>query len=224
MTSQSTSRSNNAVDIPVDDPLFASYASLARSFLNAVDSGDSKTVRIILSCSGISKYPNFINYPISKYEKTSPLHTAVNHGSLEVCQLLIQGGADVNGSVSRLETPLHCAVFSSNLFLIKLLCDAGADVNLNNCQGLTPLHHACRKNDKPVISLLIGCGADVNVKDTRKQPPLHYTADGHGDDIDIMRMLKSAGAEVNMLDAAGRSPLHVATTHGYRGMTQYLIE
>ena len=84
--------------------------------------------------------PNFIGPDPSG---STPLHEAVSNSNLNICKLLIEGGADINAQEMRLGfTPLHFAVEakeSNNFDLIKLLVTKGADLNLKNKLNETPL-------------------------------------------------------------------------------------
>lgn len=57
------------------------------------------------------------------------LHCAANNNELEVADLLIKGGADVNARDVGQGTALHRAAFAGNDAIIRLLVDNGADVN-----------------------------------------------------------------------------------------------
>ncbi|KAI8910155.1 asparaginase-domain-containing protein [Gorgonomyces haynaldii] len=54
-------------------------------------------------------------------EVTWMLCQSARNGDLELCQMLIQGGADLNQSVSDDRTPLHLAVSYNHLDIVKLL-------------------------------------------------------------------------------------------------------
>ena len=62
----------------------------------------------------------------------SPLFRAVQHGNIELAQLLIKSGADVNEGKL---TPLSEAVFRRDVDMTRLLIQNGADVNKDNVSG-----------------------------------------------------------------------------------------
>ena len=76
----------------------------------------------------------------------APLHYAARYVNIEVLDLLINSGADVN-SVTTEEytdffagsTPLHFAAQGKALIALKRLLEAGADPNIADSAGQTPL-------------------------------------------------------------------------------------
>lgn len=75
----------------------------------------------------------------------SPLHVAVYPGcSLEMVQLLIKSGANVNQKISNDtntagETPAHLVFFSDSYSILTHLIRSGADLTIKNSRGETPL-------------------------------------------------------------------------------------
>jgi len=109
----------------------------------------------------------------------SPLHRAVEGDSnteretenLEIIELLIDKGADVNGKDDNDDTPLHLSI---NRNISELLIEHGADVNAKDCSGGTPLHSIIFNEDKDLVALLITNGADLNSMNEDGQTPLDY--------------------------------------------------
>jgi ankyrin repeat protein len=63
---------------------------------------------------------------------------AVNHGFIEIAELLLKYGAMVNVPGYDNITPLHEAVLSNKLEVVKLLLMYGADVEARDVNGMTP--------------------------------------------------------------------------------------
>ncbi|WP_410543451.1 ankyrin repeat domain-containing protein [Wolbachia endosymbiont of Cylisticus convexus] len=75
------------------------------------------------------------------------MHFAALEGDLEVAEVLLKHGADVNVKSEQGYTPLHAAAWEGDLEVVKLLLKHEADVNARNL-GLgenTPLHFAAWK-------------------------------------------------------------------------------
>ncbi|KAH9059130.1 putative ankyrin repeat protein, partial [Lactarius vividus] len=59
---------------------------------------------------------------------------------LEVAQLLVELGADVNERDEDHETPLHMASYCPELRFVRMLVGYGAEVNAKDKRGRTPLY------------------------------------------------------------------------------------
>jgi ankyrin repeat protein len=70
----------------------------------------------------------------------TPLLQATNV-RLDVVQVLLDGGADVNVNLQNKYgmSPLHSAASDGNLEIVQVLLERGADVNVKNNNGDTPL-------------------------------------------------------------------------------------
>lgn len=71
----------------------------------------------------------------------SPLHWAAHRNAVELCERLIQYGADINDSATDWWlTPLAWAADAGSADAVELLLKHGADVNQNAVVGTTALH------------------------------------------------------------------------------------
>lgn len=123
------------------------------------------------------------------------LNGAAFHGHWQLCQFLIENGADANQPLPDTgETPLHAALSHAarpayNLVL-RVLLGAGADPNratkvgmetgcfMRDCRtrGETPLHRAAAFGDAEAIQLLLGAGAVVDPRDAHGDTPLSWAS------------------------------------------------
>ncbi|KAK6538292.1 hypothetical protein TWF694_011171 [Orbilia ellipsospora] len=119
-----------------------------------------------------------INYKCSAIENSPrPLHFAVLYGRQDLVQLLLESGADPNGSAKDGRTPLHCVPQknSSCVDLVRVLLDHGADVNAVDDEGKTPLLTVLMETtvyDIGAIKLLLERGADPNVRSAAGDTPI----------------------------------------------------
>lgn len=84
-------------------------------------------------------------------DRLTVLHHAVDRNMIDVVELLLQKGADVNGvDIQTNNTPLHFAMglFVPNYEMINLLLIYGADRTIKNIYNRTPEESARRFNDQ----------------------------------------------------------------------------
>ncbi len=123
------------------------------------------------------------------------LNGAVFHGHVELCEYLIEQGADVNQSMSDTgESPLHSALCTadrkSHDRVLKILLAHGANPNCATkpsveteafmrdirTRGETPLHRAAAFGGEVTIQLLLDAGAQVDAKDMNGDSPLTWAS------------------------------------------------
>jgi uncharacterized protein len=123
------------------------------------------------------------------------LNGAVFHGHWQLCEFLIEHGADVNHPMPETgETPLHSALCKANNpaydRVLKVLLAHGADPNrttkvgietdsfMRDCRtkGETPLHRAAAFGDAEAIQLLLDAGAVIDAKDAHGDTPLSWAS------------------------------------------------
>ncbi|XP_077999495.1 ankyrin repeat and SOCS box protein 10-like [Glandiceps talaboti] len=127
---------------------------------------------ILLSCGAIVNIPNSDGY--------TPLHTSVSHGKLEVAQLLLESGAEVNRTAFENESPLLLAAsYPLDFPMIQLLLKHGANPKLGDKYRNTPLQLATKQVHLHAVKLLLQHGADPNTLDIYHQTPLFCAAKVH---------------------------------------------
>jgi ankyrin repeat protein len=138
----------------------------------------------------------------------SPLHWAGHRNAVQVCERLIQLGADVNDSASDWWlTPLAWAADAGSADAVELLLKHGADVNQDAVVGTTALHavamggssRGSRDPDayRRTAEILIAQGADVNRRATghRGQTPLDDAIANNNDHV--AAALRRHGAQLS---------------------------
>ena len=96
-----------------------------------IESGDIDNIR--WRVEKFSRQPNEFNRKNNQGE--TPLHVAIPTENIEMCELLIEGGADVNIRDNKGQTALHIASEEGHSEVVKLLINAGADVNIKDKNG-----------------------------------------------------------------------------------------
>ncbi|REJ79349.1 MAG: ankyrin repeat domain-containing protein [Acidobacteria bacterium] len=167
-----------------------------------VDSKDDHGVSVIKWCAYYGDV-SAIRYLLKKGEELSSigknfdLNGAAFHGHWQLCQFLIENGADPNHPLSENgETPLHSASSKAHLpaqnLVMEVLLANGAEPNAKT-----------KKNEES--------GSFMRDVRTRAETPLHRAAAFGGPGA--IRMLIDAGAELEARDMNGDSPLGWASWH-----------
>jgi len=137
----------------------------------------------------IAKHPEHVNHWCGDYG--SPLHASVLGGHIEVSQLLVACGADINSHFEMQDnwTPLHIASREGHLKIVKWLLDCGADANFKTNLGCTPPHFAAAFGHLDIARILLGHNAGVNSQDDENGSSLlvlHRAFGGPGNQVAIM--------------------------------------
>jgi ankyrin repeat protein len=157
----------------------------------------------------------------------TPLHYAARHNHVDVAQLLVQAGAQVNAREANGITPLLMAISSNNMAAAQFLLAHGGDVNAMDWYGRTPLweavnvrnlyvHNATFKNGidrAPVLQLiegLLAAGANVNAR-TRETPPFRN------------HLLEITGS-LEWVDFTGQTPFLTAALAGDVTVMKLLLQ
>jgi Ankyrin repeats (3 copies) len=112
----------------------------------------------------------------------SPLHSAANRGDLEMVQVLLDYGIDVNVGNEFGSTPLALGDFKDP-GVVRLLLDNGADPNARTQDRTTQLHRASRSGRIEIARILVEHGASVKVKDGQGRTPLEVASRMRHDEI-----------------------------------------
>ncbi|KAJ3071639.1 hypothetical protein HDU99_002375 [Rhizoclosmatium hyalinum] len=136
-----------------------------------------------------------------KYNGESCLFGACWLGNLEIAEILIRYGADVNTVESRgyssLDSALTRAAFRGFADIVKLLLANGADVHQTNRDGLTALI----KGSECCFNFNFSCGH-----------------------LETVKMLIEAGSDVNKVGTYGHTALFMACSRGNTHIVNLLIQ
>jgi len=116
--------------------------------------------------------------------------------SVEIVDLLITHGVDIQGANCASNSPMHAAINLEALDTAELLLKHGADINdQNNMFKRTPLHGAALYGKTQAVKWLIEHDADVNRADSQGQTALLLGPSYKGN-AEILKMLIDHGAQL----------------------------
>ncbi len=128
------------------------------------------------------------------------IYCAVSAARLEAAQLLLDSGANPNGTGPNGLTPLMLAAFMGRKDLVDLLIAKRALIEVRDRQQRTPLHLAVYSGRRDVVQALVDGGADVN-GGGRGQTPLSLAIQTH--QTGIADYLRGKGGQETQLTPYG---------------------
>ncbi len=150
------------------------------------------------------------------------LHAASAQNNVEVAQLLLEHGGDVDVRGVHERSPLQFAAIKRHLEIGRFLLDHGADVDSRQDDLWTPLHMASWNGYIEVSQMLLEHSADLNSRDDRGRVPLHLASSGGK--TEVVRLLLDHGADVDAKDEEDMTPLHLASPRGKTEVVRLLLD
>lgn len=151
------------------------------------------------------------------------LHKAVAQKDLELCNFLLENGADVNARDFYNNTVLHYSLlYGGTVEICKLLIDNGADLSATNSAKNTVLHTAIiQQVNIELLQYIIDNGADVDAVNQANETLLHKAV--RENNAAMVEFLIINDANVDALDNNGNSLLYCAADHGSLDAARLLI-
>ncbi|KAL9185258.1 hypothetical protein ACHAXT_003035 [Thalassiosira profunda] len=141
----------------------------------------------------------------------------ISDGSLEVLDLLLARGADVNATNKWRETPLLIAANNGHTEAVRRLLTTEADPALCSEAGWSALTFGAHKGYDDICALLLAAHAPANCRVTEDlSTPLHKACAGSkpGHVAAVRRLLEDGNADVHALNKWRETPLLTAANHG----------
>jgi ankyrin repeat protein len=125
--------------------------------------------------------------------RLSLLYVAAMNGHLNVVNILLKQGVDINETCLYGRTALYAAVKRGHLAVAKRLLEQGANPNIANASGRSPLHIAAKRPDAEMTRLLLSCNANPDMELIRSGFTPMVLAQRHGN-VDVANIIAN---EVN---------------------------
>lgn len=195
--------------------------AINHQLIEAVDKGDVEKVKAALQ-AGAS-----CNTLFNENWKWTVLDRAIFTGSLDVINLLLDAGADVNQVDTQNESCLFKAVDLGNLPVIKRIVGQTKNINqVSNDQGLTPVCLALIKRDFTTTKYLIENGANLNPFAPDQSVPYSLVIDNSENDEDISTFIdyfRNANLNLNVKDHKGWTPIMKLVKKGMKATLKHVL-
>ncbi|MFI4851028.1 MAG: ankyrin repeat domain-containing protein [Gimesia chilikensis] len=217
---------------------------LASSIINNDVEGVRRTLDKGVDPSTTIKAPKWVEDAPFLGQEASPLIYAAGLGYMEILQILVNAGADLErddwpentkrdatGLKEMIEyssfdsllnqpmiggrTPLGFAALAGKAEAIKILVDAGANTQARDIFDFTVLHLAAMSDKPAAVEAALGLGIDIHAEAVDKMTPLHAAAAVNA--VKAIPLLIEAGADTTRIDKNGETPFMTAKEWGKPG-------
>jgi ankyrin repeat protein len=165
---------------------------------------------------------------------------AIKYGRLDIVQLLVQKGAQLNNIIKndKKYTALHAAVEGGHTPIVEFLINYKQEKDFFNFNqfidavdknGNTALHGAVYNNNLEIVEFLINNSAGVNIKNNDGNTALHLAISSNS--LVIIKILIENGADENLLNniinfnnETKEQIARLKTNKYYEELTIYLVE
>lgn len=147
---------------------------------------------------------------------------AVRRGDIELCEILLNAGANVNDADAQGVRALHHAAGRIKTSLAEILLAAKAEVDAQDDVGETALFWAAGQGCISSIKCLLDVDADASLKNRRGETALmHASRRGETSAIELLGQLP--GAELDLVNTLGQSAHALASINGHQEAIAVLV-
>lgn len=155
----------------------------------------------------------------------TPLLLATLKGSLPICEMLGERGANVNHCNANGHTPVKYACSKNNIDLLNYLLDHGADPNKRDNIGDGPLHRAASMEHHECLRILLTHSKSkeiilIDSQNNQGNTALHLACECN--DATGAFMLIDHGASIELTNKEKKTPTEVCNPYLRRKITDYL--
>jgi len=175
--------------------------------------------------------PNTVNLNIYSFVVTNPpllqsmytLHQIIALGYLDILNILLEGGAEVNLKYLDGATPLHIASRTGHAEIVQMLLEKGARFD-KTYKGDTPLHMAVEKDYEHIVNILLNkvINIDVNLANGQGETPLHIAA--KNGNLNLVKIFLNRGAKADTVNNDRLTPLYHSLRQGHLEIFKLILE
>lgn len=170
----------------------------------------------------LNHYDIDLEYINEEHDDCTALVIAASEGYFNICQLLIEKGANMYAGNSANWNPLMLACAYGHYQLVEYFISVGMDINLHNANGCTALMISCVRGHVPIVQLLIRFGVEINAFNLTNHTAV-IVSSWYGYAY-ITFVLLNCDANINCATLDGKTPLIWATEYGHTTTVQLLLE
>nr|XP_029133597.1 histone-lysine N-methyltransferase EHMT1-like isoform X1 [Labrus bergylta] len=162
------------------------------------------------------------NFKMESHNKRTPLHTAAEGGFKEICNMLVQAGANLDICDEDQRTPLMEACENNHMETVMYLLRAGASATHKDVEGFTCLHLAAKSGHYQIVEHLLSTGLiNINCQDDGGWTAMIWATEYKH--VDQVKLLLSKGADISIRDKEENICLHWAAFSGSVDIAQLLL-
>jgi ankyrin repeat protein len=151
----------------------------------------------------------------------TPLGIAASTGRIDIVNLLLTAGADIDCRQGGGETALHISAWHGYKEVVRHLLSHGADSSIRDDGSNRALELAAEAGSHAVIDVLLEHGDQLNTE-SQVRTALHASA-GAGR-LETVKKLEGLGATVNAIDWQGQTPLYVAMLRNRHDCVRHFLD
>uniref|UniRef100_A0A3Q3R810 Euchromatic histone-lysine N-methyltransferase 1b n=1 Tax=Monopterus albus TaxID=43700 RepID=A0A3Q3R810_MONAL len=162
------------------------------------------------------------NFKMESQNKRTPLHAAAEGGYKDICDMLVQAGANLDMCDEDQRTPLMEACENNHMDTVLYLLRAGASAMHKDVEGFTCLHLAAKSGQYKIVEHLLSTGLiNINCQDDGGWTAMIWATEYRH--VDQVKLLLSNGADINIRDKEENICLHWAAFSGSVEIAELLL-
>lgn len=153
------------------------------------------------------------------------VHIAAREGDMQIMQILVENGCDVNPADQMMRTPLMIALMQKNSRCALYLLSVGAAINVFDINGRTPLHYALIYENYTFADIIMNeVDTPLGSMDMYGRTPVFYACNKDEKCFILLQNFVKLGVNIFVQDYKGRTLMHMACKNGATEIVEYLME